>query len=178
MWVNEGTPTMSFVLYTINVEYLCDSSYVTWKYRQYRRYPVIFVRKYITFQKINIPGARLNSSGTSFFVLWTYIMIRYITSSFGNNYFRSGKRFFESYSWIFHSRRIVEGLQTYGYLSIILYLKGIGMNTMYSCYNFFSLIFKNSVSRQMNRGVSKSNCEPDLEWIKDTLGYKLSQVEY
>ena len=72
----------------------------------------------------------------------------------------------------------MEGLQTYDYLSIILYLKGIGMNTMYSCYNFFSLIFKNSVSRQMNRGVSKSNCEPDLEWIKDTLGYKFSQVEY
>ena len=67
MWVNEGTPTMSFVLYTINVEYLCDASYVTWKYRQYRRYHVIFVRKYKTFQKINIPGARFNSSGTSFF---------------------------------------------------------------------------------------------------------------
>ena len=48
MWVNEGTPTMCFVLYTINVEYLCDASYVTWKYRQYtvRRYHVIFVRKY------------------------------------------------------------------------------------------------------------------------------------
>ena len=47
---------MSFVLYTINVEYLCDASYVTWKYRQYRRYHVIFVRKYKTFQKINIRG--------------------------------------------------------------------------------------------------------------------------
>ena len=23
MWVNEGNPTMSFVLYTINVEYIC-----------------------------------------------------------------------------------------------------------------------------------------------------------
>ena len=68
MWVNEGTPTMSFVLYTINVEYLCDASYVTWKYRQYRRYHVIFVRKYKTFQKINIPGARFNSSGTSLFI--------------------------------------------------------------------------------------------------------------
>ena len=29
MRVNEGTPTMSFVLYTINVEYLCDASYGT-----------------------------------------------------------------------------------------------------------------------------------------------------
>ena len=29
MLVNEGTPTMSFVLYTINVEYMCDASYVT-----------------------------------------------------------------------------------------------------------------------------------------------------
>ena len=53
MWVNEGTPSMSFVLYTINVEYLCDASYVTWKYRQYRRYHVIFVRKYKIFQKLN-----------------------------------------------------------------------------------------------------------------------------
>ena len=67
MCVNEGTPIMSFVLYTIYVEYLCDASYVTWKYRQYRRYHVIFVRKYKTFQKINISGARFNSSGTSFF---------------------------------------------------------------------------------------------------------------
>ena len=68
MHVNEGTPAMSFVLYTINVEYLCDESYVTWKYRQYRRYHVIFVRKYKTFQKINIPGAIFSSSGTSFFL--------------------------------------------------------------------------------------------------------------
>ena len=67
MWVNEGTPTMSFVLYTINVKYLCDASYVTWKYRQFKRYHVIFVRKYKTFQKIDIPGARFNRSGTSFF---------------------------------------------------------------------------------------------------------------
>ena len=67
MRVNEGTPTMSFVLNTINVEFLCDTSYVTWKYRQYRRYPEIFVRKYKTFQKINIPGARFDSSGASFF---------------------------------------------------------------------------------------------------------------
>ena len=29
MRVNEGTPTMSFVLYTIKVEYLRDASYVT-----------------------------------------------------------------------------------------------------------------------------------------------------
>ena len=75
MWVNEGTPTMSFVIYTINVEYLCDASYVTWKYRQYRRYHVVFVRKYKTFQKINIPGARFNSSGTSFFVDLNYFLI-------------------------------------------------------------------------------------------------------
>ena len=27
--INEGTPTMSFVLYTINVESMCDASYVT-----------------------------------------------------------------------------------------------------------------------------------------------------
>ena len=38
MWVNLGAPTMSFILNTINVEYLCDASYVTWKYRQYRKY--------------------------------------------------------------------------------------------------------------------------------------------
>ena len=25
MWVNEGTSTMSFVLYTINVECMCDA---------------------------------------------------------------------------------------------------------------------------------------------------------
>ena len=66
-WVNEGTPTMSFVLYTINMEYLCDAKYVTWKYRQHTRYHIIFVRKYKTFQKLNILGARFNSSGTSFF---------------------------------------------------------------------------------------------------------------
>ena len=29
MLVNKGTPTMSFVLYTINVEYMCDASYVS-----------------------------------------------------------------------------------------------------------------------------------------------------
>ena len=28
IWVNEGTPTMSFVLYTINVECRCDASYM------------------------------------------------------------------------------------------------------------------------------------------------------
>ena len=66
-WVNEGTSTMNFVLYIINVDYMCDACYVTWKYRQYRRYHVIFLRKYNTFQTINIPGARFNSSGTPFF---------------------------------------------------------------------------------------------------------------
>ena len=59
--------TMSFVLYTINVECMCDASYVTWKYRQYRRYHVISAWKYKTLQNVNILGARLNSSGTSFF---------------------------------------------------------------------------------------------------------------
>ena len=56
MWVNEGTPTMSFVLYTINVECMCDASYVPWKYWQYRRYHVIFTRKYKTLQNVNILG--------------------------------------------------------------------------------------------------------------------------
>ena len=68
MWVNEETPTMSFVLYAINVECMCNASYVTWKYRQYRRYHVIFAWKYKTLQNVNILGARFNSSGTSFFV--------------------------------------------------------------------------------------------------------------
>ena len=67
MWVNEGTPTVSFVLYTINVECMCDANYVTWKYRQYRRYHVIFARKYKSLQNVNILGARFNSSGTPFF---------------------------------------------------------------------------------------------------------------
>ena len=57
---------MSFVLYTINVEYLCDASYVARKYRQYGRYHVILSEN-TKLQKINIPGARFNSSGTSFF---------------------------------------------------------------------------------------------------------------
>ena len=43
--IYEGTPTMSFVLYPINVECMCDASYVTLKYRQYRRNHVIFARK-------------------------------------------------------------------------------------------------------------------------------------
>ena len=29
MGIDEVAPTMSFVLYTINVEYICDASYVT-----------------------------------------------------------------------------------------------------------------------------------------------------
>ena len=69
MWVNKGTPTMSFVLYTINVECMCDESYVTWKFRQYRRYHVIFVRKYKTLQNLNIPRARFDSSGTLLFAM-------------------------------------------------------------------------------------------------------------
>ena len=53
MWVNEGTPAMSFALYAINVECMCDidASYVTWKYRQYRRELVIFARKIKNFAK-------------------------------------------------------------------------------------------------------------------------------
>ena len=43
------------------------SPYGNMKYRQYRRYHVFFVRKCKTFQKINIPRARFNSSGTSLF---------------------------------------------------------------------------------------------------------------
>ena len=57
MWVNEGTPTMSFVLYTINVECMCNASNETWKYRQYRRYQVIFMRKYKSLQNVNIPDS-------------------------------------------------------------------------------------------------------------------------
>ena len=49
IWVNEGTPTKSFVLYTINEELMCDASYVTLTYRQYRRYHVIFARKIQNF---------------------------------------------------------------------------------------------------------------------------------
>ena len=44
IWVNEGTPTMSFVLYTIHVEYMRDASYITCTYRQHRRCHVILAR--------------------------------------------------------------------------------------------------------------------------------------
>ena len=57
---------------------MCDSSYVTWKYRQYRRYHVIFARKYKTLQNVNIPGARINSSGTP---LFTWITQDYFRKS-------------------------------------------------------------------------------------------------
>ena len=68
MWVNEGIPTMSFVLYTLTSMWKCDASYIKWKYRQKSRYHVIFARKYKkTFQQINIPGAKLNSNGTQLF---------------------------------------------------------------------------------------------------------------
>ena len=67
MWVNEGTLAMSFVSYIVNVECMCDASYVAWKYRQYRRYHVISARKYKTLQNVNIPGARFSSSGTPLF---------------------------------------------------------------------------------------------------------------
>ena len=70
MWVNEleGSPTMSFVLYTINVECMCDASYVAWKYRQCRRFHVIFARKYQNLQNVNMlgGGGRFNSSRTKF----------------------------------------------------------------------------------------------------------------
>ena len=69
-----GPPTMSFVLYTINVECRCDASYVTWKYRQYRRYHVIFARKYKSLQNVNILGARFNGNGTSFF-LFNFLLV-------------------------------------------------------------------------------------------------------
>ena len=49
---------MSFALYTIHVECMCDASYVTWKYRQYRICHVIFMRKYKTLQYVNMLGAR------------------------------------------------------------------------------------------------------------------------
>ena len=58
---------MSFVLHTINVECMCGASNVTSKYRPYRRYHVVFARKYYTFQKINIPGVSFNRNGTSYF---------------------------------------------------------------------------------------------------------------
>ena len=67
MWVNKGIPSMSIVQYTNNVEFLCEVSYITWKYRQYRRYHVIFARKYKTLPNVNIPGATFNSSGTTLF---------------------------------------------------------------------------------------------------------------
>ena len=47
--------------------WLCDASYVTWKYIQYRIYHVIFARKYKTLQNVNILGAGFHSSGTLFF---------------------------------------------------------------------------------------------------------------
>ena len=46
---------------------MCDASYATWKYTQYKRYHVIFARKYKTLQNVNLLGARFNSNGTSFF---------------------------------------------------------------------------------------------------------------
>ena len=82
MWVNEGTPTMSLVLYTINVECMCDASYVTWKYRQYRSYHVIFSRKYKILQNVNILGARFNSSGTPLFLLYRLYNINLMKASF------------------------------------------------------------------------------------------------
>ena len=47
---------------------MCDASYVTWYYRQYRRY-VNFARKYKILQNVNILGSRFNSSGTPLFWL-------------------------------------------------------------------------------------------------------------
>ena len=58
MWVNEGTPTMSFVLYTIYVEYMSDASYVTWNYRQYRRYNN-FHEKIQNFTKDRYTGGQI-----------------------------------------------------------------------------------------------------------------------
>ena len=59
LWVNERNPIMSFVLYTIFVERMCDASYVIWKYIQYRRYHVIFARKCKIFQKIKHNGGQI-----------------------------------------------------------------------------------------------------------------------
>ena len=50
IWVNVGTPTMSFVCIT-HKTCLCDASYATRKYKNYR-YHVIFARKYETFQNL------------------------------------------------------------------------------------------------------------------------------
>ena len=71
LWECEGTPTISLVLYTINVEYMCDASYATWKYRQYRKFHVIFVEKIQKFSKKKYTGARFDSSGTQLFNLFT-----------------------------------------------------------------------------------------------------------
>ena len=84
MWVNEGTPTVSFVLYTISVECMCGSSYVTWKYRQYRRYHVIFAKKYKTLQNVNIPWTRFHSSGTSLFIVAVKEIVPFINKLYGH----------------------------------------------------------------------------------------------
>ena len=78
MWVNEGTPTISFVLYSINVECMCDTSYITWKYRQYIyiRYHVIFARKYYTFQNMNTSWTSFNRNGTPSFIHFEFYFRR------------------------------------------------------------------------------------------------------
>ena len=56
LWESElmRGPLPEFCLIYINAEYMCNASYVTWKYIQYRRYHANFVRKF------NIPGARFH----------------------------------------------------------------------------------------------------------------------
>ena len=58
MWIDEETPTMSFVLYTINVECMCDASYVTWKHRQYRKTRE-FRKKIQNFAKCKYTGGQI-----------------------------------------------------------------------------------------------------------------------
>ena len=55
---------------------MCDASYVSWKYRHYRRYHVIFARTYKKKNKINIPGVIFNCCGTRSFSRnsWTHFL--------------------------------------------------------------------------------------------------------
>ena len=53
MWVIERPPTMGFVLNTINLECMCDTSYITWKNEKTE----IFARIIIPNFKKKIPGA-------------------------------------------------------------------------------------------------------------------------
>ena len=76
MWVNGGP--LPWVLFYIPL--MWNVCAMRWKYRQYRRYHVIFARKYETLQKINILGARFNSSSTPLFETKQLITIWYCHS--------------------------------------------------------------------------------------------------